>query len=591
MGFTLNKSSTHNNLSIVDKANNYLKNHPDYFAGKSAPLADRILKPRTVAAAEMAAKMESTSATKIQQMFQEIFTDALHAVEVYSPDGKLINANPNALKLFGISELSEIVGLKLFEDPNLTDEVKKILRETGRASYECDFNFKALHERGVNTSKTGKIHLQVSINKLNHDRIGYVVQIEDITEITNTIAQLKESKLKYMNFVVNAQDPMFSLDDKYRFLYVNYACTKLFGDVSGLTSDDVIGHSLYEVFPREEADVRIEIARKVFETGISFQYELYITLNTGERKYISVSADPVKGDDGKVTSASFMVKDITERKKLEDSLKETNLKLEETNDHLSHLIAEKDKFFSILAHDLRAPFNSIIGFGELARTAIKDLFTNIHKLSLKASQDKNLVEILSQTEELQDYLKNLNATSEAALKKLDDLLVWGRLLNGQMKSVPKIIYISAAVEAAHVLCLGNAIKKKIELSNNIEKTLIARADNNMLAMILENLIINAIKFTQPGGAVKIYAVNLGEKIEIAVSDNGVGIEANVLARLFDENHIGSKRGTMNESGTGLGLINVKKMVELQGGAIWITTDVSHNTHGTTFHFTLPAEQD
>jgi len=558
---------THKKVSLVERATIYLKKHPDYFAnGKSAlPLADRILKPRTVAAAKMAFKMESDSSNKNQQMFQEIFTDALLAVEVYSPDGKLINANQSTLNLFGISKLSDIIGFDLFSDLNLTDDVKNTLRTTGRASYEDEFDFDALRKTGVNTSKTGKMQLRVNINKLNNGRVGYVVQVVDITKIANAMDELKGSKLKYMNLVDKAQNPMFSLDADYKFLYVNNACQTLIGAPSSLTRANIIGKSLYEVFSKEEADIRVGIAIEVFKTGESSQSEVNITLNDGKCMYVSVSADPIKDNDGKVISASFMVKDVTERKKLEDELKKTNHKLGEVNVQLSKSLIEKDKFFSMVAHDLKNPFGPLLGFLQMLNDEYSDLSDN---------ERKNFISIA---------LKS----SQKAFSLLEQMLEWRNVSGGKLDCPTAYVNVRTSVNNAISPLLAGAEKKQIAIKNQIFYQMVS-AQEMLLERVIANLVSNAIKFTPSvgNGVIAINATPTSDGyVQITVSDNGRGISKELVPHLFLEMASTTTPGTDGEIGTGLGLPMVKMMVEKMNGKISVA---SEEGKGTTFTVILPA---
>lgn len=232
---------------------------------------------------------------------------------------------------------------------------------------------------------------------------------------------------------------------------------------------------------------------------------------------------------------------------------------------LSTLVATKGKLFSIIAHDLKSPFNSIIGFSEI-------LLENYHELK---------------DEELGEYLRLLKKSSQQAFNLLENLLAWALSQTGKISYKPEVIEIKAKILKNIQLFERLAAEKKLEIKVEIEENLKVIGDRNMISTVLRNLITNAIKFTPEAGKVSISAERTNGEVEIRVNDTGVGIPTEALPKLFDPTAIYSTKGTSNEKGTGLGLILCKEFVEKQGGKIWVE---SVEGKGSSFRIVLPVAE-
>ena len=243
------------------------------------------------------------------------------------------------------------------------------------------------------------------------------------------------------------------------------------------------------------------------------------------------------------------------------------LKLADSYKEIKLLNATKDKFFSIIAHDLRNPFQSILGFSELLIKGYNE-FTD----------DKRL-----------EYIKIIGNNSETNFKLLEDLLTWSRTQSDKIEYTPEPINLQALVSETILVLKLHTDKKEIKVINNVDNDVIAYVDKNSVTAIIRNLLSNAIKFTPQKGSVTISTQPAQTKedikyIEICVSDTGVGIPAEKIGKLFKvEKHI-STIGTNDERGTGLGLTLCKEFVEKNNGKIWIE---SEEGKGSEFMFTLP----
>ncbi|MGE5354236.1 MAG: ATP-binding protein [Acidobacteriota bacterium] len=238
----------------------------------------------------------------------------------------------------------------------------------------------------------------------------------------------------------------------------------------------------------------------------------------------------------------------------------------ETELQLKNLISTKDKFFSIIAHDLKNPFTVLLGYSEIILEDAKNITP----------------------EDLGFYVSNIHTVSKNTHALLENLLIWARSQRGDLKITPEMGSVSALACETVGLLSAMAENKQISLINVIPEEVTAWFDRDAILTVIRNLMTNSIKFTKPGGHVGIRAVEMDDKIEIEIYDNGIGMESHVLEKLFrtETNH--TTRGTSDEKGSGLGLILCKELVEKNGGTI---RAISRPGEGSTFIFTLPRQAD
>ena len=243
----------------------------------------------------------------------------------------------------------------------------------------------------------------------------------------------------------------------------------------------------------------------------------------------------------------------------------TMSKLNEANKKLEISNAAKDKFFGIIAHDLKNPFNTILGFSNLLATKTD-----------KYDKDK-----------IQTFAKTINLSAKNTYKLLENLLEWSKSQTGRTDYKPQVIVLNTIVTETKDLLLETAKNKNIAIKDKIPENFLLFADPNMLSSILRNLISNALKYTNKGGRIEISAKNENEQSIISVNDNGTGMSESVKSKLFKIHEKVSKQGTDNEKGTGLGLLLCKEFVEKHEGKIWAE---SEEGKGSKFSFTLPSPE-
>ncbi len=240
----------------------------------------------------------------------------------------------------------------------------------------------------------------------------------------------------------------------------------------------------------------------------------------------------------------------------------THIKIHQQSKELQKLMADKDRFISILGHDLKSPFNSILGLSSLLKTNIRDY----------------------DVAEIEDFADLINKAAQSTYTLLEDLLTWARTQSGKLPFEPQYLNLAAIFYSALDTLKLNAQSKNITINYLAERSIEVFADVNMLQTVLRNLLSNAIKFTRTGDNIEVYAEVNQKTVTIIVSDNGIGMEQKNVVKLFDITQKYTSAGTANEKGTGLGLLLCKDFVEKHGGKIWVESEVGK---GSDFKFSLP----
>jgi signal transduction histidine kinase len=305
-----------------------------------------------------------------------------------------------------------------------------------------------------------------------------------------------------------------------------------------------------------EAD-RVEFARLNVESNmhtIPFSWEGRLVVDN-KLIWIHFKSIPRVLENGDIIWTGTL-DDITSRKQTEEEIQQKNAELQKLN-------ADKDYFMSILAHDLKSPFNSILGYLDLLENDLRNY----------------------DLDEIEKQIAIVNHSAKSAFNLLEDILLWAMSQSGKIQFVPKEFNLTLTCDPVIEMLKPNADKKNISITVIDTKEITVYADMNMLNTILRNLISNAIKFTKYGGSITIHAEQNDSGVTISVSDNGIGIPSNILSGFFDTGQRYSSRGTANEKGTGLGIMLCKEFVGKHGGRIWVDSEMGK---GSTFKFTLPS---
>ncbi|HNS28936.1 MAG TPA: PAS domain-containing sensor histidine kinase [Tenuifilaceae bacterium] len=279
---------------------------------------------------------------------------------------------------------------------------------------------------------------------------------------------------------------------------------------------------------------------------------------TGDYHWFSNYGRVVERDsDGKPIRLIGLTLNINDRKKNEEKIKRQNEALQKVN-------AEKDKFFSIIAHDLKGPFQGFIGLTEMMSEGIVEM----------------------PKEDLEDIAKTLLFTAKNLYELLENLLNWALIKRGGKRFYAEKIRLKSAADSVISILTHQASQKNHSISNDIDANIDVLADREIVKTIFRNLLSNAIKFTPKGGSITLASHKDDHGfVQISIQDNGIGIPEEIIENLFKINKKVSRPGTEQEPSTGLGLILCKEFIEKHGGRIWVE---SMPQKGSTFYFTLPS---
>lgn len=461
-------------------------------------------------------------------------------------NGAYLTCNKMFEQFFGASE-AEIIGKTDYDfvDKNLADFFRKndqnAMNEGKPTSNEEWITFASDGHRALLET------IKMPMYNKKREIIGVLGVGRDITYRKHAEELLKQSEAKYRNLIETMPDGVYRSTPEGKFIEVNDAMVRILGYESkeDLMSID-IKTQLY--FDSEERE-RLTKKMRLNELDI-----FPLRKKDGTIVYIEDHGWLVTDENGNIIFHEGVSRDVTQRKTAE-------VQLQEYSEQLKELVATKDKFFSIIAHDLKSPFNSILGLSEIIKLEAKylDIAT------------------------IEQYAGIIHSTSNNTFKLLENLLDWARIQQSQMPFQPVSLILKNIANEVIELSIEKANSKMIAIINYIPDDLIVVADKNMLKTILRNLISNALKFTSANGKVGIKAISKGNTTEISVEDTGTGIKQDDIDKIFKIGSSFSKRGTENEKGTGLGLLLCKEFVEKHSGQIWVE---SEEGKGSTFFFTI-----
>ncbi len=374
----------------------------------------------------------------------------------------------------------------------------------------------------------------------------------DITNRKKALADLAELS-QFNSQIINCLDlGVIVYDINLRFSSWNTFMEKF----SGYTISQVLGKYVVEAFPSLVEYGISEDLQSILNGGITDPIEFPFVFPGSEKSgWLSVKNVPLLNVNGEITGVIGTVYDITDIKNAELAIKEDERLLLQLN-------ADKDRFISILSHDLSSPFNNLIGLSDV-------LTENIHQRHF---------------DEIEKLANQIKITARSTFSLLEDLLMWGRSQQGRIPFNPQLT--SFREICTNVLEPLNPLAdaKTITVNYSVPYETKIFADIDMIKTVLRNLVSNAIKYTYSGGIININAEENPENIIISVSDNGVGIAPGDLKKLFNITEVLSTKGTANEKGTGLGLLLCREFVEKHGGKIWVKSELGK---GSDFIFTLP----
>lgn len=368
-------------------------------------------------------------------------------------------------------------------------------------------------------------------------------------EFDNSL-RLSEERLRLAFNAVNFGT--WEIDLQSGFAFHNLRHDQIFG-YKELQTEWTLDKTLYHVVPEAREMVRQAFEEATVQGGLSV--ETQIRWEDGSLHWIFLHGQVYSDKEGKPGRIIGIIADITQSKEKEHALIDSESRLKELN-------ATKDKFFSIIAHDLKSPYNSILGFSEML----------IEKLKGK---DYN---------EIETYAAIIQKSAWRALNLLTNLFIWTKLQTGRIEFHPEEKDIISLINESIELLVETALLKSITIYEFTPDSFHVMIDENMISTVLRNLLSNAIKFTNTNGNITISFIPKENELEISVADNGMGLDQDKIEKLFRIDEPFTTPGTEGEEGSGLGLVLCHEFVNKHGGRIWAESEIGR---GCNFIFTLP----
>jgi PAS domain S-box-containing protein len=384
---------------------------------------------------------------------------------------------------------------------------------------------------------------------------GVVFTGIEITEAVEAMNKQKQSLEVYTELLKATPDAVAILNSKG---IIEYLSPVAFDMMKTDTDSGAIGQSCLKWFTEESADRVMKSIGGIVQKGLTTKGNVYEMIRVDGTTFMAeFNSSPIRDTEGNITSFISTFRDVTEKLDAERKLIDYSVELRELN-------ASKDRFFSIVAHDLRNPLQGLLGFSGLLNDSLSDLTTD----------------------EIKEYIGYIYTSAKKMHVLTNNLLQWSRIKTGNISFSPEKFLIKDAVGHIADLLKPNAMKKGISLEVISADSLAVICDRGMFDSILQNLISNAIKFSKNFSKVEIFSRKTGDGfIQVNVRDYGVGIAKENFSKIFSIDSHFSTNGTSDEEGTGLGLILCKELVEKQGGKITFESELKF---GSTFSFTVPA---
>ncbi|UCH63934.1 MAG: PAS domain-containing sensor histidine kinase [Fidelibacterota bacterium] len=481
------------------------------------------------------------------------------SIVITDPSGTIEYVNPKFTEVTGY-KYEEVIGQnpRVLKSGSQPVEFYSTLWKTITSGKEWRGDF-------CNRKKNGEVYWEnasISPIKSSTGEITHFVAVkEDITERKLAEEALEAAEKRYRQLVEETSDTVFTIDLEGTFTYVNPSAET----ITGYEESELIGMSFTQLIrpdwlDRVQGFYREQRDKSVPETSLEFP----IITKQGETRWVEQTVNAVI-EEGQLASLQATVRDVTERKQAEEALRESREKYRDLSEELKKANVTKDKFFSIIAHDLRGPLG------------------NFHALS------KMFVSRFERfpPDKIKEMIEQLHTSASQSYKLLENLLDWSRLQLGRMEFKPEPLSIAELTEENVELFNSQAKEKDLSLINSTDPTNTVLSDRNMLTTVMRNLISNAIKFTPRGGEIVISSSTdeTQGNIVVCVTDTGIGMSEEILESIFDVESYHTTLGTEKEKGTGLGLPLCKEFIEKNNGKIRVESELGR---GSRFSFELPA---
>lgn len=472
--------------------------------------------------------------------YEQLFESTGDSLLIIDCKGRILKFTTKLCEMldYKADELSKLTVYDIDDPTNSLSFEERVeeVQETKGAVFETDL-----------IARSGKlIPVETSLSPIKyHHKTVYYIAFRDIEERKIAQKELFESEIRFRTLVENATDLIMRFDREHRHVFVNSASLQ----VLGIPTQDFIDKTYQEMgFPDDLCLLWADAMDKVFATGIADIIDFSITVNEREIHF-EWQLIPEFDAEGDIPYLLAVARDVTKRKLSEKDLEQA--------------LQTKDKFFSIIAHDLKNPFGSLRTLSEF----------------IQLNEDLT-------KEEIREFAEIIHTSACQGYDLLENLLEWSRSQRGYIKWQPEMFDLIELVEANINLIQANIHKKQINLSFDSETSKFIFADKYMIDTVIRNLLANAVKFTYNNGNIEIRLIEQGKYYCVSIRDDGKGISKENQLKLFDMDNQYSSKGTAMETGTGLGLILCKEFIDSNNGEICVE---SEDGKGSCFSFTVPKE--
>ncbi|NWF89305.1 MAG: PAS domain-containing sensor histidine kinase [Ignavibacteriaceae bacterium] len=485
--------------------------------------------------------------------YEKVYENSPSGYFTFNNSGTILKLNTTGAEQLGTKK-------ELLVHKSFIDFVVPEHRARFQMHLENIFTYKKRHGCEVKIERKDKSLFYALIESIPTNGYGgnYLTcesSVSDITMLKVAEDALKESEARFQSMANTAPVLIWITDTDALFNFVN----NVWLQYTGRTLGQELGMGWIENIHPDDLNPYLQIYKSSFDARLPFEVEFRIKKYTGQYRWIISKGVPRFHSDGRFAGFIGSCTDINDQKEIEDTILGLNEKLKSLN-------TSKDKFFSIIAHDLKSPLSGLLGFAEILVEEYDEL------------PDEEKKEFIGHT---YDAAKNIMAL-------LENLLEWSRIQSGSIVFTPETLNVESVLDDIFGLFAQNARNKNIKLEKNIDSSTMVFVDKNMFHTILRNLVSNGIKFTNDGGSIVVSAKMFPKFVEISVKDSGVGISEANLQKLFKIDTSFSTQGTNKERGTGLGLMLCKELVEKNGGKIKVESELGK---GTTFVINLPKGKD
>ena len=529
---------------------------------------EKRVKERTakLAAANEQLKQEIAQRHRVEQAlreseerFRSIFAESPIGIILYRPDGTFLSMNKACMAIFGIADVARARAINLFNGPLVPENAREMLQQGKTLRWDGLFDFDLVKQSGLyQPAKAGPLYIEVSITPLGLEGkgslTGYLVQVQDITERKQAEEALRQSEQLYRLLAENITDVIYCTDMNGRPTYMSPSVTRLLG----YSVEEAMSRTMEEGLTPASRDT----AMKDLATEMALDYkegqsgarvrrrELEFYRKDGSTVWAEVTVSFQRDAEGRPIAILGVMRDITERKRDEEELREAMLKLSRSN-------AELERFTYIASHHLQEPLRQVTSYVQLLA----------QRLEGKIDSDAS------------DFMAYAVEGAHRMHRLINDFLAYSRL--GLHSKAFKPVDCEAVLYEVLGILRGAIEETSAAITHGALPTIMA--DGEQLTQLFMQLLSNAIKFrSDEPPEVHIWAEESESECVFSVRDNGIGIAPEFFDKIFLVFH--RLHSPTKYSGTGIGLAICKKVIDYHGGRIWVESEPGK---GSTFHFAIP----